>query len=58
MSEKCRPGGRLVEQKQRSAAALGGQVGRQLEPLGLAAGKRGGRLAESQVVEPHIEQRV
>ena len=31
-------------------------VGGQLQPLGLAAGERVGRLAEPQVVEPHVDQ--
>ena len=53
---KVQAGRRLVEQEQRPAAALGGQVGGQLEPLGLAAGERGGRLAEPQVIEPDVEQ--
>ena len=44
-------GGRLVEDVD---AALLPQVGRQLEPLPLAAGQRGERLAEGEVAEPDV----
>ena len=53
---KVQAGGRLVEDEQRSAAARGRHVGGQLQPLGLAARERVGRLAEPQVVEPHVDQ--
>ena len=51
-------GGRLVEQVQRLAGALLDQFAGQLDPLGLAAGERGRRLAELQVVEAHVVQRL
>ena len=41
-----------IERRQRSA-----QEARQLEPLRLAAGEGGDRLAEPQVVQPDVEQR-
>jgi hypothetical protein len=44
-------GGRLVEDVD---AALLGHVGGQLEPLPLAAGQRGERLAEAEVAEPDV----
>jgi hypothetical protein len=44
-------GGRLVEDVD---AAVGGHVGRQLEPLPLAAGQRSERLADAEVAEPDI----
>ena len=43
--------GRLVEDVD---AALLGQVGGQLEPLPLAAGQRGERLADAEVAEPDV----
>ena len=51
-------GGRLVEQVERPAGALLDQFAGQLDPLGLAAGERGRRLAELHVVEPHVVQRL
>ena len=46
-------GGRLVEDVD---AALLAHVGGQLEPLPLAAGQRGERLAEAEVAEPDVDQ--
>ncbi len=48
-------GRRLVEDVD---AALLGHVGRQLQPLALAAGQRGERLAEAEVAEPDVDQPV
>jgi hypothetical protein len=45
------PGGRLVEDVD---AALVGHVRGQLEPLPLAAGQRGERLADADVAEPDV----
>ena len=63
--ERVQAGGRLVEQEQglrppRGPGHRGGGRGEEageLEPLGLAAGERRGRLAEPEVVEPHVHQR-
>ena len=35
-----------------------GQLGRQLDPLGFATRERGGRLAESHVSQPHVDERL
>ena len=51
-------GGRLVEQVERVAGVGPGELGGQLDALGLAAGERRGRLAERQVVEPHVAERL
>ena len=48
-------GGRLVEDVD---VALLGHLGGQLEPLPLAAGQRGERLAEAEVAEPDVGQPV
>ncbi len=69
-SSKCRAGRRLVEQEQRPACraavaarprrrARGGirQESGELQALRFAAGQRGHRLAEAQVVEPDRRQR-
>src|SRR5262245_21621 len=49
-------GGRLVEQVERLAGALLHQLAGQLDPLGLAPGERGRRLAELDVVQAHVMQ--
>jgi hypothetical protein len=46
-------GGRLVEDVD---AALLGQLGGELEPLPLAAGQRGERLADAEVAEPDVSE--
>ena len=51
------PGGRLVQQIERAAGALLHQFAGELDPLGLAAGKRRRWLAELDVIEPHFVQR-
>ena len=51
-------GRRLVEQVQRAAGVGPGQLGGQLHALGLAAGERRRGLAEREVVEPHVAQRL
>ena len=51
-------GRRLVEQVERLAGVGPGQLGGQLHALGLAAGQRRRRLAERQVVEPDVAQRL
>ena len=48
-------GGRLVEDVD---LALLGHLGGQLEPLPLAAGQGGQRLAETDITEPHVRQPV
>ena len=49
-------GGRLVEDEERARVARRRQVRRQFHALRLAAGKRGRRLPQPQVAEPHIVQ--
>src|SRR3712207_5787519 len=49
--DEVQAGGRLVEDVD---AALIGHAGGQLEPLPLAAGQRGERLAEAEVAEPDV----
>ena len=56
ISEKCRPVVGSSSTNSVRPFRLSEQIGGQLEPLGLAAGERGGRLAEPQVVEPHVDQ--
>ncbi len=58
MSSKCKPGGRLVEDVERLAGAGPGQFGGQLDALGLAAGERRRRLAERQITEADVGQRL
>ena len=49
-------GGRLVEDVERVAGVDAAQFGGQLDPLGLAAGERGRRLAERQVAQADLLQ--
>jgi peptide chain release factor 3 len=49
-------GGRLVEDVERAAGVALGQFQRQLDALRLAAGQRGGALAELDVAEADVEQ--
>ena len=51
-------GRRLVEDVERVAALRALQLGRELDPLRLAAGQLGGRLAEPQVAEADLAQDV
>ena len=51
-------GGRLVEQIQRLPGVGPRKFGGQLHALGLAAGKRRRRLAERQIIEAHVAQRL
>ena len=51
-------GGRLVEQIERLAGVGARQFGGQLDALGLAAGERRRGLAEREVVEPHVAERL
>ena len=55
---KVQAGGRLVEHVERVARVGAGEFGRQLHALGLAAGERGGGLAEREVIEAHVAQRL
>ena len=55
---KMQTGRRLVEQVQRSPGVGPRQLGGQFHTLGFAAGKRVRRLAEPQIIEPHIAQRL
>ena len=50
--------GRLVEQVERVAAAGPLQLGGELDALGLAAAELGRRLAQPQVAQPHVAQRL
>ena len=56
-SARVQPGRRLVEHVERVPAAGSLQLGRQLDPLRLAAGQLGGRLPEPQIAEPDFAQR-
>ena len=51
-------GGRLVEDVERVAGRDLGELGRELDPLRLAAGELRRRLAEADVVEPDVVQRL
>ena len=51
-------GGRLVEDVQRAPGVALGQFQRQLDALRLAARQRGRALAELDVAEAHVEQRL
>ena len=51
-------GGRLVEQVERPAGVGPRELGGQLHALRLAAGERRRRLAEREVVEPHVAERL
>ena len=55
---EVQPGGRLVEDVERVAGGDLGELGRELHPLRLAARELRGRLAEPDVVEPDVVQRV
>src|SRR4051812_46598485 len=55
---KVKSGGRLIEHEQGAAVPLGGQAGGKLEPLGFAAGERGCRLAETDIIEADVEQKL
>jgi hypothetical protein len=50
-------GGRLVQQVEGAAGVALGQLAGELDPLGLAAGQGGGRLAERDVAEADLDQR-
>ena len=58
MSAKCKPGGRFVQQVERLARAAFDQFARQLDPLRFAAGERRRGLAQLQIVEPDVVQRL
>jgi len=49
-------GGGLVQEKQRAVASGGGHVSGQFQALGFAGRQRGGGLAQSQVVQAHVDQ--
>ena len=51
-------GGRLVEDVERPPGVGPAKLGGQLDALGLAAGERRRRLAQRQVVEPDVGQRL
>ena len=51
-------GRRLVEDVERAAGGALGQLGRELDPLRLAAGQRRRRLAEADVAETDVVQRL
>ena len=57
-SSKCRPGGRLVEEVDRVTGRSLGELGRQLHALRLAARQRRRRLAEPDVSEPDVDERL
>ena len=50
---EMQPGRRFVEQIEGPAGALLDQFAGELDPLGLAAGERGRRLAELHIVQSH-----
>ena len=52
------PGGRLVEDVERAAGVALGQLGGELDPLGLAAGERRRRLAEVDVPQADVVQQL
>ena len=58
MSSKCKPGRRLVEDVERLAGAAAAQFAGQLDALGLAAGEGRRGLAELDVVEADVVQRL
>ena len=49
---------RLIEHVERFSCRAFCQLTRQFHPLGLAARERGRRLAEMQIVEPHVAERL
>src|SRR5438105_4940 len=51
-------GGRLVEDVKRAARVGPSQLGRELDALRLAAGEGGGRLAQGEVVQAHVGERL
>src|SRR5690606_22123140 len=51
-------GGGLVQDVQRAAGAAARQFLRQLDPLRLAAGQRGGALSQADIGQPDVDQRV
>ena len=51
---EVQPRRRLVEDVEHALAALGHQVRRDLDPLGLAAGQRRRRLPEAEVAETDL----
>ena len=55
---EVKPGRWLVENVERLAGCDLRELGRQLDPLGLSAGKRCRRLPEPQVAEPHVAKRL
>ena len=55
---EVQPGGRLVQQIERAAGAFLDQLAGQLDPLGFAAGKRRRRLAEFEIIEADVVQRL
>ena len=55
---EVQPGGRLVEEIERAAGALFDQLAGQLDPLRLAPGKSRRWLAELEVIESHVVQRL
>ena len=46
----------LIEDVQRAAGVALGQFQREFDALCFTAGKRGGRLAEGDVAQAHVEQ--
>ena len=57
MSAKCKPGGRFVENVDRAPGRFLRQLGRELDPLRFAAGKRVAGLPEPQIAEPDVLER-
>jgi hypothetical protein len=56
MSCEVQAGGRLVQDVERAAGVALGEFERQLDALRLAARQRGGRLAQADVAQAHIQQ--
>ena len=55
---KVQTGGRLVEHIKRRRVGRIAQLGRELDPLRLAAGKRGGSLTELDISKSHLAQAI
>ena len=53
---KRKAGGRFVQQVKGSAGGSLGQLRGQFNPLGLPAGKRGGRLPQMDITQAHVPQ--
>ena len=55
---KVQAGGGLIQDVERAARVAFGQFLGQLDALGLTAGQRGGALTQTDIPQPHIQQRL